>query len=1006
MKGMSEHRQPNTDNRGRTLGGKGFSRVVGWGGLVALLSAAAAARLFGAWAMRFTMDPDYGVAALTSMHIARGGDWPVFFYGQPYLGTLEPALGALFCLVFGVSEFSVCLGTALTGFFVAVIVYLWARDAGGPMAGLAALALVVIGPAGYFPYLSLPRGGYAMIALSVSCVLWLAGKIFAGDRVGKPRGVPVFFLLGLAAGAGWWTSGLVAAALAAAGLAVAVSMLLRRREFFARAAAGLGGFVLGSLPFWVWNWKHEWLTLEYYLSGQAPHSFGHNLRLLVFDRLPQLAGITESAAWVQAAAGAAIAVTLAAGAWLFVSSLRSRNWGVSAHLVVILLFLAVFVTLFSRSMFAFFHTTRYLVPLVPALAVMTGVLVARAARAIPLWLALLPVAFWLGLELPALRNVHERGCENRARHAERLAAYSELLENSGEDVVHLPFAFFWMNFASRERLTFLPLFGERYKPYFVKAELRDSMALLGNYGGVRDFVAVSGGSGEFGAMSRNFIPPPLDQVEVGPGQIEAITDCGGRDLTAALSDANFDTFWRDEPAPESASRLDVRFAKPALISGLRIFSRNYVFPGAISVEGIPPGAGTEEPVILLQSAPAPNFFWSGPRPYWHGKFWRVELRFPAHEVESLSLRFLHGRTPHLWKPAEVQFFTSCPEASSESESFPAMLALLEERGVERLYSDRWVANAVYRETGGGIRTELHRMFSIPDGAFAYVPPETNEVELGEKTAFLALARDAPVCRRAFAARDLALRETGCGPWILFDFGPDFDRERSTVFTGLYWTGYGALACGNKRWAYALVENADSEFARNGVTAVGAALLERALEWYPHWPSEALKLAGWLDILGRHGEAEKARRMAADLAAVEHEAAIEFCNKAKFLGISGLPVSAASGERIKVKYHWQCPPEFSPPRSLSVFVHFVLNDEIVFQDDHALLVGVDWEFQPIPELFVEERELDVPAGAPAGEYEIRFGLFSPSEGGRRVKFSSVLPASRKSARLPIKFEVSR
>ncbi len=102
---------------------------------VLLFTAGAAARVTGAWHYRFTTDPDCGVVALMAKHIAEGRDLRVFFYGQPYMGSPEPATSALFCKLFGVSGFWVCMGTAVCGILCLLLIYLWARDAAGPAAG-------------------------------------------------------------------------------------------------------------------------------------------------------------------------------------------------------------------------------------------------------------------------------------------------------------------------------------------------------------------------------------------------------------------------------------------------------------------------------------------------------------------------------------------------------------------------------------------------------------------------------------------------------------------------------------------------------------------------------------------------------------------------------------------------------------------------------------------------------------------------------------------------------
>ena len=96
--------------------------------VLALLAIGLATRIYGAWCFRFNLNPDASVVALMVKHMAEGRDFPVFFYGQAYMGTFEPMVSAALCRLFGCSGFMVCLGTALLGFCTLPFIYRWARD--------------------------------------------------------------------------------------------------------------------------------------------------------------------------------------------------------------------------------------------------------------------------------------------------------------------------------------------------------------------------------------------------------------------------------------------------------------------------------------------------------------------------------------------------------------------------------------------------------------------------------------------------------------------------------------------------------------------------------------------------------------------------------------------------------------------------------------------------------------------------------------------------------------
>ena len=142
-----------------------------------LLLAGLAVRIGGAWVYRHDTSVDRCRVGIMAKHMAEGRDFPVFFYGGAYLGSFEPAVSAVFCRLLGPTGFALNLGTALLGFLLLPVAYLWAREAAGRHAGLVAMLVCLFGPFGYFYFLASPRGGYAATLLSMALVLWWTGRV-------------------------------------------------------------------------------------------------------------------------------------------------------------------------------------------------------------------------------------------------------------------------------------------------------------------------------------------------------------------------------------------------------------------------------------------------------------------------------------------------------------------------------------------------------------------------------------------------------------------------------------------------------------------------------------------------------------------------------------------------------------------------------------------------------------------------------------------------------------
>jgi 4-amino-4-deoxy-L-arabinose transferase-like glycosyltransferase len=969
-----------------------------------LMAFGLASRLFGAWCFRHLADPDAAVAGLMSRHMAEGLGWPVFFYGQAYMGSLEPAVGALFCRLLGASGLAVCLGTALVGLLILPVVYAWARELGGARAGLAALALVVVGPAGYYPYLCQPRGGYAVIILTSALTLWLAGRLAADERENRPPAWPWYLALGLAAGIGWWTSGLTVAALTAAALLFLV--FTPRTLLTGRVAAGLLGFAFGSAPFWIWNARHGNAAVAYLLQGVGPSAPWLHLKLFVMERLQALFGLTGAPVWWQAVVLAVLALVLVSAVAMGVAAARRRQNRTVVHLAGIFLFAVIWLVLFCRSSFAGLATPRYLTPLVPALAVLTGLVVVWNRRWVFAVPALAVLALLLAAQMPALSAARRKEALDGKMVAQTQREDDAIVRiRPEEDTFYMGFPYYWRNFSTTRNFCFTPFAHERYQPFFERAEYRDTAATRGNFGGIREFLAVSGGSADFpGPIVCGFEPPPQDVEEV-PRDAFASIACSTRgDLGEIMFDGHLDTFWR-RPAQNVGPQedaLEVMFRAPVPAAGLRLVSRTLVFPSRIQVEAWLPGA--VDPVVLIPENRVPGLFWSGPRPYWQGRFYRVECRWPPVLVERLRLRLGADRAI-IWKLSELQVFRRVPGPARppERDTLPNLLRVLDERGVDRLYADRWAANAVHRETAGRVWTERELG---PDDLLAGADPDPyrrNRLRFTCHTALLTLARDAPLCRRSLAARGVAMRETWLDPWVLFDFSPAGWQPEYADDQGLYWAGFACLKTDDLSAALALLARARSLRSIRGAEPEAIRLLARVVGYVPELRPALNDLAELLQQTGRTEEAACVAARAAQAWTPAVPAPIVFPGGMEFLGLTLAATNASPGRSLAMRYYWKHPPSRAASDGLSVFVHFTdAAGDLAFQDDHALLPGANVERQPEPLVFVEEREALVPAGLKPGDYTIWLGLFR--DNGRRVAGRTDLPSERRAVRLPVTLRI--
>ena len=675
-----------------------------------VLGACLVVRVLGAKWYALHGNPDYAVVVLMVRHILAGVDFPVFFYGQSYMGSLEPAFSALLGLFLGPTPFAVCLGTALLAFAMIAAVHRLAWRVAGPVAAVAASALCLIGPAGYFHYVASPRGGYALGLLLT--VLLLHDAVFLGAD-----GVTVrarrFLPLGLIVGLGFWNFWLTMPAVATAG-----AMLLWRLRLRLIRPAVLGwgslGFFLGSLPWWVWNIGHEWQSLGATSgAGGLGQSF-QTARLLFFERLPALFANFHEPAGKPLAAAAILLLALP----LVVAFLPRRPDAEPSALRRLLwasaLFTGAFAAAYAFSSFGTVNSARYLLPFVPLFAVLAGsgvgatlrsAAVARHRGAIAaLLLAAAAGIVCIGVEvgghLPDLKG--HRAVKTRWHaSALTLASHPDLPKAYFAD-----FMLYGINWATEEQVCAVSPTLYRYAPYFDRLENADSPGVLENFRGFDHFLSNTCATAKFMKLPGNRVhydvtPPKWTFGVLPPGRITAMIDSSGRNWKDALCDHNGETLAELQPVPGAReSELVVTLVDPVEVCGLRVVNRSRDASACWAVDGRSEAGGAwRELSGMFQDS---GYFWSGPRFYYAGVSHRSEKIFAKTRVRELRLR---KTNPPASGGASIETLQVLVPSDLRADLDMAAAALsIQEAGITSVYADRWHARELHRLSGGALWT--------------------------------------------------------------------------------------------------------------------------------------------------------------------------------------------------------------------------------------------------------------------------------------------------------------
>ena len=761
-----------------------------------LLLLALAVRIAGARWYAHSSNPDYGIVVLMARNIARGVDFPVFFYGQPYMGSFEPMLSAVLARLFGDSPFVICLGTALLSFVMVVALAHLARRVAGPWAALAAVALCIVGTPGFFHYNVSPRGGYAL-ALLLTVLLLHAGIFMetraetAAERRALAWRRAVFGLLG---GLGFWNFWLTLPALAAAGLLLLIR--LRWRVFHWRVwLPALAGFMLGSLPWWIWNARHDWASLT---STSASSGLRASLAALVklpLERVPKLIGAVD---FLPAGHYGRIVIHLLV---LFLAVLplvvlvlewrKSEAAPMRRLAAGFLLYAALFTMAYGFSSFGAIPSSRYLLPLVPIYAVWVGCGITRcfavarsgdaARRSSAMSLAVPGV--------PALALLVALSVWTLKAHAARAARQHRWIESArllaehpgAREALFAKFDLFGINWATDEKVCAVSPEIWRYTPYLERLEAASSPGVLENMGGFDHFLEQTGGTAVYERVGRyrlhyHAVPPPGKLAVIPAAAIASISDGCGREWRHELTDDSGETCVRlglDEPGEECCLR--VRFREPVEVAGVRLVPRGANSLFYWSVGGVlPDDTRRQFSGPLVHS----GYYWSGPRFFHGGLAARAEQRFAPVVVSELAIR-LKLAEREKWKGIETLQVLAADQTPPPEVDFAAAAEVVKAAGVTRLFADRWAANQLASELRGAAWVSREPSLTGEDPCWCAAVP------VAAGSGVIVAPVDAPHIRGVLERAGIAADERPAGGLVLFQLCDLPVREDDTPVLAFY-----------------------------------------------------------------------------------------------------------------------------------------------------------------------------------------------------------------------------
>ncbi len=755
--------------------------ISSWVFVAALLTLGAVVRVS---AMFYgSLSGDDATVALVARHFLSGENFPVFFYRQTYMGTLNgihlvPALA-----LFGRSVLVVRLNAVAWSLLFPFGLYLLARRVFDESTGRATLALAAVPPFLLTYWSTVAEPHFETNVFGVWLLLLALIALTTGADPVRTRALAVF---GVLAGLAAWTSLKIVGILAPALLLLGIR---RPRAVFGRGGALMtAGFVLGSLPAWLYYALHGSHAAEHSGSVSNIIRVGIDLsaaRLGEFWSDVALAmlgtyywSVDTPLRWTALSVNAVLYV-LALGIMVaeFVREYRRRPDTPRASGLALLLltlaatFGAVFV---SGHAGEFVHdASRYTLPAYIPLLVCAGGLVVRAGRrsralGTSVLAFLLIFAAWTNLGFlwplrPGLR-AHE-AAEGAGRRA-----IQERLSTRPVDALYvegtLP-AIVWAFLLDRPTVS--AMVSDVYLPNAVAADAAERIDILtaGNTDTVaQDLTAV----GATWTLTRIHDWSLFEDIRVPPRGYRMVPQAEWRVLGDArtppsVADADLTTSWPDPSAGDGNDSVTLDLKRDIAIARVIVWpSRptSDLFP--LRVSGSGDGRRWDTLGVVPAWARRPTFVAAG-RPVFRSRNGWLELVVPPRPVRYLRVEPADAVGNAPWGVAELRVYEAAPPSPSGPAPAHRVVERLRTWSVDRILADPVTSARIAGATGGAVSTLAANGVVDNHGS---APPEwlARPIRLRSRDALLVPIEEVPELRDRLEAADTRYEAEAIGDQAL------------------------------------------------------------------------------------------------------------------------------------------------------------------------------------------------------------------------------------------------
>jgi hypothetical protein len=219
------------------------------------------------------IDSDEAIVGLMAKHFIERGSIPTFYYGQHYMGSFEGMLVSLAFKVFGQNSISLKLIPLVFSISIIPFLYVISRAVSSKWVAFGCCLLYAFPSQPLLEWSFKARGGFMeIIAISI-VALTLSVAWVKSNHPSLLTTVAIGSILGL----GWWINNQIIFVSSSIGLTCLLFSIFKKKSFFfylSHAFLGLVSFFLGSLPFWLYNFKNNFISFKIFSASTDTLSNG------------------------------------------------------------------------------------------------------------------------------------------------------------------------------------------------------------------------------------------------------------------------------------------------------------------------------------------------------------------------------------------------------------------------------------------------------------------------------------------------------------------------------------------------------------------------------------------------------------------------------------------------------------------------------------------------------------------------------------------------------------